>query len=495
MLIKAQEAGAHGCEDLAKAGACGRHPKNLARDMLRKLVRNVDFPKPYFAKIPLNDANTGVDSVMVDYPFLLPHEVIHWGIATGRMAITDLVNVADRVDQKLVDMKGKFCEKFALDPDLTILLGFHGDGVAHHKGLKQASTEVYSWNLLCQQDGERYLFTLVPKHFLCSCGCPSGRCTVDAVMKVFAWSMQVLVSGHWPAARHDGEPLDKAHRHLAGKPLGFCGGLQQARGDWMWYQQVFAFPHWTADRICWKCGASQTGRCSYKNFKLDAPWRSTRKSPSQCMSDIIKTGKGISPLFACPGFTVDMVVIGALHCLDLGVTAEILGNIMWEWMQTLRRMNIKVKVKTLWVKLKQWYIDNKPTSQLQGLTKDMIRKDGKYPKLKAKGGETRSLVPFCLDLAKEMWEKTGTDHCHMVLMVIRGLHNYYSLMMVGQWDSVVASKWCQQVLEVYKKLHLEAIQKKSEHVENQTKVSLVSRACAVPISPARQSQGVLGVQR
>jgi hypothetical protein len=50
MLIKAQEAGAHGCEDLAKAGACGRHPKNLARDMLRKLVRNVDFPKPYFAK-------------------------------------------------------------------------------------------------------------------------------------------------------------------------------------------------------------------------------------------------------------------------------------------------------------------------------------------------------------------------------------------------------------------------------------------------------------
>ena len=61
------------------------------------------------------------------------------------------------------------------------------------------------------------------------------------------------------------------------------------------------------------------------------------------MVDITKSGKKISSLFACPGFSVDMVVIGVLHCMDLGVTAEVLGNIMWEFMETLPG-NINTKV-------------------------------------------------------------------------------------------------------------------------------------------------------
>ena len=36
------------------------------------------------------------------------------------------------------------------------------------------------------------------------------------------------------------------------------------------------------------------------------------------------------PLFNCPRFSVDRVVIGALHCLGLGVTQEVCDNAMWE---------------------------------------------------------------------------------------------------------------------------------------------------------------------
>ena len=99
----------------------------------------------------------------------------------------------------------------------------------------------------------------------------------------------------------------------------------------MWYQQVFAFPHWNAERICWKCGASSSVICNYKNFSMDAPWRTTRKTALQFMREVVKGGKNISPLFDSPGFTVDMAVIGVLHCVDLGVTAEVIGNILWEY--------------------------------------------------------------------------------------------------------------------------------------------------------------------
>ncbi|MFM7986737.1 MAG: hypothetical protein ACKPKO_46230, partial [Candidatus Fonsibacter sp.] len=57
--------------------------------------------------------------------------------------------------------------------------------------------------------------------------------------------------------------------------------------------------------------ATYTGICSYTNFHFGAPWRSTRTSAKQTMVDIIKSGKKISPLFACPSFSVDMVVIGS----------------------------------------------------------------------------------------------------------------------------------------------------------------------------------------
>ena len=146
MIIRAQHAGALGCEDLAKTGINGKHPNTIPRDMMRILLRKADFPMPYLAKIPLNSLVQGEQKILVDYPFLLPHEVIRWGLTNRRLNMKDLVDVANRIDQELPIIKEKFCNWFALDPDCTFLLGFHGDGVAHHRGLKQASTEVYSWN-------------------------------------------------------------------------------------------------------------------------------------------------------------------------------------------------------------------------------------------------------------------------------------------------------------------------------------------------------------
>ena len=42
-----------------------------------------------------------------------------------------------------------------------------------------------------------------------------------------------------------------------------------------------------------------------------------------------------SPLFSCPGFSLEAVFIDILHCMDLGVAQDILGNVFWEAVETL----------------------------------------------------------------------------------------------------------------------------------------------------------------
>jgi hypothetical protein len=70
------------------------------------------------------------------------------------------------------------------------------------------------------------------------------------------------------------------------------------------------------------------------------------------MAELMKTHKTIHPLFGCPGFTLWCICIGVLHCMDLGVTGDILGNILWEavlWLELGR--NRALKCQSLWGKL------------------------------------------------------------------------------------------------------------------------------------------------
>ena len=44
----------------------------------------------------------------------------------------------------------------------------------------------------------------------------------------------------------------------------------------------------------------------------------------------VPSGDSICPLFGCPGFFDEVIMIGFLHCHDLGVTRDLLGDIFWE---------------------------------------------------------------------------------------------------------------------------------------------------------------------
>ena len=402
--------------------------------------------------MPITNPKTAQTGFEVALPFLLPHELLPQLLTKD----IELLQKATAVTGTSVEeLHRKWCSDFDLSPHMVVPVGFFGDGVPHQKN---KSVNCYSWNMpALGPSSTRYLMTCLPKEFQCSCGC-RGRHTADAIMGVFLWSMCVLHTGHYPQQRHDGsewQATDKARSKFEG-PLGLYGALLQCRGDWQWYNQVFGFPSWSGSQICWRCLADSTSH-PWRDAGPAASWRSTSHGSAAFFARQRASGVRPSPLFSCPGFSLEAVFIDILHCMDLGVAQDILGNVFWEAVETLvEGGNRGLRMKAFWCKLKDHYKLAKPPCQLQGLTEEMLRKDGKSPKLKAKGAETRHLVPFALEVATEMHQKSQSVHSKTVVRCTVSLVELYLHMGMEPYRPQAAADACMAMCQLYGALAREA---------------------------------------
>jgi hypothetical protein len=163
-------------------------------------------------------------------------------------------------------------------------------------------------------------------------------------------------------------------------------------------------------------------------------------------------------LFSCPGFTIEMVTIGALHCLDAGVTQDILGNTLWEavkWLGALGRTQ-ELRVQTLWGKMQAYYKANKIQGGLQGLTLLMIKQPGKAPKLRSKAAQARHLIGFGKLVAQQCHDTWQGDHSHTVLMMLQDLEEVQHVMDKA-WDPARASDLSVRIALGLSSLNAEAI--------------------------------------
>ena len=179
-------------------------------------------------------------------------------------------------DAQLGKVAKYFCRRMKLDERGFIPLGSHGDGVPIGKS---STMEVMSWNFVAIPQGERNLFTAIPKSSLCDCKC-RGRHSLDECMRVFVWSLRCLVMGVFPRERHDGRAWraeDGWRRSMAERnaTFGFTAGLVQVRGDCAFHTHFFDFPSWSADSICWRCQANRSSR-PFWDFSARAAWRAHR---------------------------------------------------------------------------------------------------------------------------------------------------------------------------------------------------------------------------
>jgi hypothetical protein len=205
LVEKADRAGAQGVKDLASSRTKHSTYKNANRGLMRSLAKESKCVEPYYAEIQVAAALGSPQSKMVLLPFLLLHEMF--------------ANILETIDQKAVvqfesdvgleSKRERFAAENKVPLEFLVPVGFHGDGVPHQKS---RTVEVFSWNFAAQPMWERFLFTCIEKAHLCNCGC-KGDHTLHGILKVFIWSLNILLVGLWPNERHDATPWNKSDQN------------------------------------------------------------------------------------------------------------------------------------------------------------------------------------------------------------------------------------------------------------------------------------------
>ena len=405
----AGDAGAVGVEDLGKCGNSGKKAGNIARDMMRKLMRGCKVPPEYWIEVPFKNIDTG-DIDTVPHPVLLPHEMLAYMVEHNPQLLQAChSNPGHGVFSHLLT----WCKRFDTEVQTTVPIGLHGDGVPFAAKMRD-SLECVSWNIITDISGDRFLYTCFPKSFA------AGRSTWDALLEVFAWSMKQLMLGLWPGCRHDGrpwQPSDKTRQTYSGRQLGAHAALLQIRGDWAFYKEVFNFPSWRARRCCWRCCAkNQKGETSdFRDASTNANWRMERVPGHAFLAQQRADGIKPSPLFQTPGLEVDMVMIDWLHTMDLGVIADVLGNVFWDLLPFLGTGTQEERVKYLWSLAKHYYKQASVPVRLDNLTLEMIKARGKPPKLRGRAAQVRYLLPFAAQMAEMFADES--EHCRTLAIV------------------------------------------------------------------------------
>lgn len=134
-----------------------------------------------------------------------------------------------------------------------------------------------------------------------------------------------------------------------------------------------------------------------------ATWRRARRTHWDLLAAIVKSGCELSPLLtAVPFVDASIFRVDWLHCADLGISADFLGNVFCLFMTKLEGRSLKEKCRALWQKLQTWYKDTKCQEQLQHLVVTMIRLPSKPPKLRCSAAQCRALIPFAAKLCVEL---------------------------------------------------------------------------------------------
>ncbi len=451
---------------LAQAGAWGKHPKNLGRDLMRSLLKPCTTSHLFWYDIPVWDYEL-LEKVSVPFPFLLPHEILH-NMVVKHGARKFLVDGG--AFPELHSNLQRECQKLQLPLCDTVALGLHGDGVPY---TKRDSMEVLSFNFLAHPTADRVPFTAISKRHLCRCGC-KGQHTWTALLNVLKWSLLMLITGVVSRYLPNGELwVATPNRLQPGFKLACHALLLQCRGDWPFLITLFGVPYWGSDEICWRCKANKSTH-PFTECNGNASWRQTRYRTGEFLANLVQAGRNVCPLLALPAFSLSCVVLDWLHIVDLGVGADVLGCMMWEAIATKGLLPGSTKaerLKSLWVSLKAWYAIHKPPSMLVYLTESMIRQPKQQPKLNVKGGECRYLIPFAAELTAG-WVQKGL-HFQMVHFLFARLSELQQIIGLAPYDAERATDTCRKFCTLYAELANEASEASTNLWQLKPKVHLL----------------------
>jgi len=134
----------------------------------------------------------------------------------------------------------------------------------------------------------------------------------------------------------------------------------------------------------------------------DATWRSEPLSHAECIFRILGSKGRVNPLLTAPWVTTKIFRMDWLHCCDLGVTADFIGNFFHEVIELFPGASKKERCANLYQEIFAYYEAEGVQDRFDCLLPTFFEpKDGAY-KLRGSAAKIRALVPFCWHLAQEI---------------------------------------------------------------------------------------------
>ena len=393
LIMDAEAAGALGLQDVHRTKAALGKTTNAARFVRNMYTKYSAWPKEYRADVRVRRQRGMLGTSWAPMSFWLPHELMrqlhHFGSAEVLASRSGLDHVSLR---HMVSVDTKMGAE-------AIPLGFWQDGVPCNWD-RTVTLEVFTLSLPGQAGKYRNVrlpITALFKHQI-------GEDTMEDICNVIQWSLRWLALGVHPHTRHDGTAWrtteDRQRKALAGKDLPCKAVLAQIRGDWKMMKELFKLPRWDeASGCCFRCWvkpaeiATQVG--------LSAPWRTRRKTWSDVISCIWRSGAKVNPLFSAPYVSLDVIRIDWLHAADMGVAADFQAGTLWTLERKVPGPNRTQRIATLNEKLHEFYDRRGVQDRIRCLCERTIKREHKAPKLKMQGAMCRAMVPFTLEVAEE----------------------------------------------------------------------------------------------
>jgi len=197
------------------------------------------------------------------------------------------------------------------------------------------------------------------------------------------------------------------------------------------------------------------------DVSMAAAWRQARVSHVQFVARSVTAGHELPSIFSIPGFRIDQLCVDVLHACDLGVTQDAVGSFFYEYVRAQGNNAIKRRLLLLNRQLRVYYREQqqngKKLSQVDVVTSLTIQAKKKPPSLNGcKGAETRHLVPFALQLAKQMVDDAPQQrkaHWSKRENMLQALDGFYASTIMEPYDPVITAKCSQAFAVAFMALH------------------------------------------
>ena len=465
---KAKRCKIKGISKLAKI----KEGKHLKRDVFRAILkhRRVEVPM-WYVDLPLQGGSAKI-------PFILPHLIIK-KVESFSLGLKPLMfnpsaasSSSGSVELSLFNRVKATAADLGLAPETAesvIGLGLHGDGTPYGK---KDSLEVLSLNFsFCEEHRKLRipLIALPQRHMTAE--------TWNVVLETIAWSFKILAHGRVFEGPGFSDPLNK-------KALGFAPAgtlvprsfLVQLRADWAFLKICYKLPQHNENiGICHLCRATPQ---NWMEFDDDATWRSQRFTVADSFHKHQQEKKiKPCPLWQIPGVSCALIDLDWLHAADLGVAADIAGNVFEAVLPHMAGTNNSQRVDKLRSELEDWYKSENISEKIDRLKLESWRTStdsGKAgaPKLKAKAAAIRHLVPFLHHIARKTFLDPDDQYGQAIVALTSNLSDAYDCL--NNWNQAKLATSVRKTLKLYKSLRQHALRQ-----DDQTKKWHLKPKCHV----------------